>query len=84
MSELVCYNCGARNSDPGGVPLDTYECGQCGQRTLIRPKPTAVDKVSQALAGGLIGCTIGACLIGFPGMFIGALIGAMLGGMYKS
>ena len=79
MSELVCYNCGASNSDPGGV-LDTYECGQCGQRTLVRSK---TDKTGQALVGGIIGIALGASLLGAPGMLLGAVVGGIIGWRIK-
>ena len=82
MNELQCYNCGHTSSDPGGV-LDTYECSQCGQRTLIRPVAPHIDRIGHsftgALAGGLIGCALGAAIIGFQGMFIGAMVGAVVG-----
>lgn len=85
MGELVCTYCGTRNTDPGGT-LDTYECGKCGQRTLVRIHQVPIDnndKISQAIAGGLIGFAL-ASFIGVPGMLLGAIIGAFLGWSYKS
>jgi hypothetical protein len=37
----------------------------------------------KAIAGSLVGCAIGACLIGYPGMFLGSIVGAFLGWAYK-
>lgn len=82
MSQLVCTYCDTRNFDPGGT-LDTYECGKCGQRTLVRLHPLPPDKVGQAIAGGVIGIALGAGAIGLPGMFLGAIVGGLLGWSYK-
>jgi hypothetical protein len=72
---LVCRICHRENKDPGGPP-ESYACGFCRNRSLVRvPKKADSDTAVGLIGGALVGAAIG----GPTGALVGGLLGLIIG-----